>query len=223
MAIQRKAFSAALLGLALFLALAFPAGAQTQMVATQGSAEESTQEAAGEEENGGGMFFLPEEIERWGIVVSDEGVMINDVLCPYTINGDSVRVTYPNGVVGWFDYNDRMGGSGGYDYNSAPEGFDWDDMEGYPDIMTLDGAIRDYHSASLAGKSRNGGGYKLLAGVLLLLGGAFNLLVPQAAWALNYGWRYKNAEPSDAALRMGRLGGVIAILVGIGCIIWIFI
>ncbi|MGI5894079.1 MAG: DUF6199 family natural product biosynthesis protein [Candidatus Merdivicinus sp.] len=54
-------------------------------------------------------------------------------------------------------------------------------------------------------------GTKILA-VLLLAGvGLFQLLAPETAWYLSYGWRYKDAEPSDAALIMGRVGGVVAL------------
>ncbi|MGN0250750.1 MAG: DUF6199 family natural product biosynthesis protein [Oliverpabstia sp.] len=45
--------------------------------------------------------------------------------------------------------------------------------------------------------------------------GAFNTAAPSVAWYLEYGWRYKNAEPSDLALGLNRVGGIIAIIVGI--------
>lgn len=45
--------------------------------------------------------------------------------------------------------------------------------------------------------------------------GLFNILAPNAAWQLNYGWRFKNAEPSDAAIEMSRIGGIVAIIVGV--------
>lgn len=50
---------------------------------------------------------------------------------------------------------------------------------------------------------------------LLIVMGIFQLVSPQTAWYLSYGWRYKNAEPSDIALVMERMGGVVAIIVGI--------
>lgn len=50
---------------------------------------------------------------------------------------------------------------------------------------------------------------------LLIVMGIFQLVSPQTAWYLSYGWRYKNAEPSDIALVMERMGGVVEIIVGI--------
>ncbi|MBO5196975.1 MAG: hypothetical protein J6B85_00425 [Lachnospiraceae bacterium] len=53
-----------------------------------------------------------------------------------------------------------------------------------------------------------------LAGLVLLGLGILDICAPKAAWWCTYGWRFKNAEPSDAALLFGRIGGVIAALVG---------
>ncbi len=52
-------------------------------------------------------------------------------------------------------------------------------------------------------------------GILLMIIGLFNLISPQTGWYLSYGWRFKDAEPSDAALVMARIGGGIAILIGV--------
>ncbi|KEO84154.1 DUF6199 family natural product biosynthesis protein [Tumebacillus flagellatus] len=54
-----------------------------------------------------------------------------------------------------------------------------------------------------------------LFALIIILIGVLNVLFPQAAWYLRAGWQFKNAEPSDAALIMGRVSGVIAILIGI--------
>ena len=49
--------------------------------------------------------------------------------------------------------------------------------------------------------------YALWLVVLLAALGGFNLLLPRASWYLSYGWRYKNAEPSDLVLAINRIGG----------------
>lgn len=59
------------------------------------------------------------------------------------------------------------------------------------------------------------GGTKILAILFLAGAGLFQLLAPQTAWYLSYGWRYKNAEPSEAALVMGRISGVIVLIVAV--------
>ncbi|WP_435169760.1 DUF6199 family natural product biosynthesis protein [Paenibacillus glycanilyticus] len=54
-----------------------------------------------------------------------------------------------------------------------------------------------------------------LVGVIFIVLGILNLLYPRAGWYMQYGWRFKNAEPSDAALVMGRISGIIGIAIGI--------
>ena len=53
-----------------------------------------------------------------------------------------------------------------------------------------------------------------LMSIIFILAGIFNLVAPDAAWYLSRGWQYKDAEPSDAALVVTRIGGV-AIVIGI--------
>ena len=50
--------------------------------------------------------------------------------------------------------------------------------------------------------------------VLLFLIGIVDLVAPEAAWYLGGGWKFKDAEPSDAALVLTRIGGGICILIG---------
>ncbi len=56
-------------------------------------------------------------------------------------------------------------------------------------------------------------------GILLIVLGAVNTFAPHAGWYLSYGWRFKDAEPSDLALSVGRVGGIIGIVIGIACLI----
>lgn len=62
--------------------------------------------------------------------------------------------------------------------------------------------------------SSGGAGYMLL-GVVLVLVGFFQLCSPETMWKFNWGWRFKNAEPSDLALKMGMLSGALTIVLGI--------
>ncbi|GAA3409918.1 DUF6199 family natural product biosynthesis protein [Paenibacillus hodogayensis] len=45
--------------------------------------------------------------------------------------------------------------------------------------------------------------------------GLLNLFFPRTAWFWNIGWQFRNAEPSDAAVMMGRIGGLLAIGIGV--------
>ena len=62
-------------------------------------------------------------------------------------------------------------------------------------------------------KPANVGG--ILCGLLLIAVGILNLVAPEALWYLGYGWRYKDAEPSEAAISFGRISGAIVIVIGI--------
>lgn len=54
---------------------------------------------------------------------------------------------------------------------------------------------------------------------ILLAAGALLAVVPWAAWMLAYGWRFKDAEPSDFALAANRILGVTLIVIGIICLL----
>jgi hypothetical protein len=57
---------------------------------------------------------------------------------------------------------------------------------------------------------------KVLIGLILIAFGIFELVAPETSWYLFRGWAYKNLEPSDAALIVARVGGGIAVFIGIG-------
>ena len=55
----------------------------------------------------------------------------------------------------------------------------------------------------------------ILIGLICIVCGVINVVSPETGWYLSHGWQYRDAEPSDGALLWGRVGGVIAILLGI--------
>lgn len=57
---------------------------------------------------------------------------------------------------------------------------------------------------------------KFLIGLIALVIGVVNIASPETAWYLSDGWKYKDAEPSDEALLLTRVGGGAAILIGLG-------
>ena len=54
-----------------------------------------------------------------------------------------------------------------------------------------------------------------IAGLILIIIGLCSLCRPEEMWHLSEGWKFKEAEPSEEALLWCRVGGVIAIIVGI--------
>ena len=52
-------------------------------------------------------------------------------------------------------------------------------------------------------------------GLLLIPLGILQAVFPQAFWFLNHGWKYKDAEPSELALGLGRVGGALVAIIGL--------
>lgn len=51
--------------------------------------------------------------------------------------------------------------------------------------------------------------------LILLVWGLICIISPETAWELTSGWKFRNAEPSDAALVYLRIIGVVQILIGV--------
>lgn len=114
----------------------------------------------------------------------------------------SIDITYPDGSTYWWEWqtNGGFGGGGGggsddYDENRYASG---------------DMLCNILMAGSPAPRKSNSG--MILIAVIVLGIGLFNAISPHTAWYLSSGWKYKNAEPSDAALGFARLGGIAAII-----------
>ena len=120
----------------------------------------------------------------------------------YQIQGTRTTITYPNGATYWWTQN-GMFGSGG-----------WSDD--YDETLYLSGdTLLEVLEKEQPKEPSRLGGWKYLF-VLIFAGlGIFNIVAPQVSWQISYGWRYKNAEPSDLALAVGRVSGGIGIIVAI--------
>lgn len=126
----------------------------------------------------------------------------------YTASGGSsfgVTITYPNGSTYSFSQSGGMGMSS------------WSD-DYAEDVYTPGDILVDVLKAD-APKRLNPD--KVLAGLILVAVGIFDVLAPKVSWYLGYGWRYKDAEPSDAALVFARIGGAIVIAIGIALLFFI--
>ncbi len=128
----------------------------------------------------------------------------------YDFSGDSssykVNIIYPNWSSYWWNES-GSGGSGGW--------------SGDYDVGTYihgDALVRAVAAAEgVDVKDADEGNFgRVLVGLILIAFGAFELFAPETAWYLSRGWAYKNVEPSDAALTFSRIGGGIAIFMGIG-------
>lgn len=62
---------------------------------------------------------------------------------------------------------------------------------------------------------QGGEGSAGLIGVILLIIGIVNTAAPRFSWYLKDGWKFKDAEPSDGALALIRIGGIVALVIGV--------
>ena len=126
-----------------------------------------------------------------------------DNIYHYEFSGDSssfkVTITYPNGSSYWYNQSGGVGGGGWSD----------DYIEGtYVSGETLVEVVREKAPKRVDP-------VKIVGGLMLIALGIIDMIVPKVSWYLGYGWRYKNAEPSDIALIFARIAGGIAVAVGV--------
>lgn len=147
------------------------------------------------------------EVERDGVTytVDQQNGTISDGEHLYRFDvsggGTDAAITYPDGSTYWRSYS----GSG---YVGG-----WSDDYREDKYVSGDILMDIFGGGNPAAKSSRSG--NPLLGILLLAIGLFNAITPQTAWYLSHGWRYKNAEPSEAALFFARGGGILAILIGL--------
>ena len=129
----------------------------------------------------------------------------------YAASGSSVSFTYPDGnVYSAGIQSANSSGAGGVSAGSVSADYDY--SSGYTDPLSLCYALASPRETERAASS--GSNHPFVA--LLLCGvGIFNLAAPKASWYLSYGWRFKDAEPSDAAITLSRIGGAIAVVIGV--------
>lgn len=125
----------------------------------------------------------------------------------YKINGSSsdytVYITYPNGSQYWRSARSED------DAMSYSEGW----SESYDEKRYIDGAIICNVLEGEVPKDNNP--LIIILSVILLGVGVFYIVTPQTLWYLEYGWRYKDAEPSDLAIGWNRFAGIVLIIVAV--------
>lgn len=135
----------------------------------------------------------------------NQTIAVDGYVCHFKVSGHSsvkFEVTYPNGSEYYFTWSGNVG-SGGYSG-------DYDESR-YVSGDTLWEVLEQ----GKPGAQRNSGHWFI--GLLLVGFGVLEAVYPQLSWYLSHGWRYKNAEPSELAMGLGRVTGVIMIIAGIIC------
>lgn len=126
----------------------------------------------------------------------------------YAASGSSVSFTYPDGNV-YSAGISTANSSGAGGMSAGAISADYDYSSGYTDPLSLCYALTSPRETERASNTNP------LVALLLCGVGIFNLAAPKASWYLSYGWRFKDAEPSDAAITLSRIGGAIAVVIGV--------
>lgn len=111
----------------------------------------------------------------------------------------SFEIQYPDGSSFWFKQSGASG-YGGWSEDYDPDKYA--DGQRLLDVILLN-----------APKPADFG--QLLPFIILLIAGICNTAAPYYMWQLGYGWRFKDAQPSDIALWVTRAGGILAIAVSV--------
>ena len=133
-------------------------------------------------------------------------ITVEGMVCEFGVSGSADRtkfeVTYPNGSrysLTDSGYSLASGMSDDYDPPAYAEG----------DVLwEVLGAESAAEKESRVGP--------IFLGLLVAGLGMIDVIWPRTGWYLSHGWRYKNAEPSELALFLGRAGGIIVVLFGLG-------
>lgn len=134
------------------------------------------------------------------VVDKAEGtISCGDAVYQYEIKGSRITITYPNGSEYWW-VQEELSGYGGWSD-------DYDAEEYHPGQDLVDALASEIPDQK---EARN-----ILPSLILVAVGIWSAISPSSSWYVSYGWRYKNAEPSDVALGVLRAGGVLAVIVGI--------
>ena len=137
-------------------------------------------------------------VDTQNLTISDGTYTYN-----YEINGGKTAITYPNGATYYWSWSGNVG-SGGWSE-------DYDDSV-YTGGDTLLKVLEQDRPGTRKERERVG---NPLVGLLFIGLGLWNAVSPYSSWYLSHGWRYKDAEPSDAALGFTRFGGIAAIVIGV--------
>lgn len=116
--------------------------------------------------------------------------------------GTYIKITYPDNESYWEfirgkSYNVAdIGWSDGYAFDRSPDG----------------GAMCSALYKLLIGEKSDKNYFVIM---ILLIIGLISAAAPRAVWYLEYGWRFKEAEPSEAAVTVNRIGGIIAVIIAV--------
>lgn len=125
----------------------------------------------------------------------------------YSTDSKTITIEYPNGYLYTYTSLDQSQYSGQWSYQLDAPGFLSGSELGYID--------EDVLVTELQNHAKKGRAPAMLIPALLLASVGLGLAVkPKNLWYVTEGWKFKNAEPSDAALGLYRFMGIALIVFG---------
>jgi len=136
-------------------------------------------------------------------------IQVDDQVYRYVTDEAQIEIEYPNGMVFRRVY-EAEGTVDDWIKTSEMVDATYLDKMGYLEPNVLINQVIRYSPDSESDQKDS----PSALGVFLVTLGILNVLFPKWFWNIQYGWRYKNTEPTDTAINIQRLGGIIAIIVG---------
>ena len=119
----------------------------------------------------------------------------------YEYNNDAITIFYPNGAI-WSQTPTSTGAA-----------ISWDDT--YDPQQYIEGDVMAQYLTNAYNAPREGvGGVGLFCLIIAAIGVAM-LAAPEELIEMKYGWRFKNAEPTEFAVWEVRIGGIVVIVAAV--------
>lgn len=155
-------------------------------------------------EHNGNIVMLTFNYDERTITASNEWNDTGEAnaVYPYEYNGGNITITYPNGAV-WIESPTSTGAVFSWDDNYDPQRY----IEGDVLARYLEEAHRPQSREGIVGIG--------FACLIMAAIGVVMFAVPEELIEMKYGWRFKNAEPTEFAVWEVRIGGIIIVVVAI--------
>lgn len=120
----------------------------------------------------------------------------------YEYDGGNITITYPNGAT-WIESPTSTGAVISWDDNYDPQRY----IEGDVLARYLEEAHRPRSREGIVGIG--------FACLIMAAVGVVMIKAPEELIEMKYGWRFKNAEPTEFAVWEVRIGGIIVVVVAV--------
>ena len=178
---------------------ASPRGIETQVVGKNGEPVILTFNYDEKTITAGGDMFT---VEVGGVPVWNDTPAEDEDVYRYEYAGGNITITYPNGAV-WIESPTSTGAVISWDDNYDPQRY----IEGDVFVPYLKQAYMPQYREGIGGIG--------FACLIMAAIGVVMFAVPEELIEMKYGWRFKNAEPTEFAVWEVRIGGIIIVVVAI--------